>query len=839
MNAYCAGAAVIAFRHDAQGRVVRRSFPAEHACFIRQADAREATLRLLRGSEHVLGIREEGEWVRVVWTSKEVLKRVSAKDGYFAQLGIDTFEGDLDPVRRWHLDQRVLIQRPRRCFLDFEADSRVTFRELHRMRILCWSLSDESGRTVARGMLEDDTDAAERVMLQGLVKALDAFVQVIAWNGDRFDFPLFYERARRLGINAEWQRWLWLDHMVLWLRMNMSASESGDEKQFAGLGAIAEAVLGEKKQVDLSEGTHISWKMWRAGGEERRRLGLYCDDDATKMARIEARTGYIELHHTLCDVMGVFPDSRAVSPKVQVESYLMRLGHGRGMRFATAHYRDNVAGEGDQFKGAYVMHPTQKGIVKGVHVCDFARLYPSIIVSWNMSPETLTDDRLVENVDSRPSYLRHLPLKRFPLPEGTCFAPITNAVFSKATTGLLPEAVLEMLRLRKEWDDKKSAEPPGTALWKEADRRSAAYKIAANIFFGVVGSQFSRFYVRALGESITQAGSFLIKAVAAAAEERGLRAIYGDTDSLFIVGCSRETFEAFVAWCNKELFPKLVAEHSAPRNEIKLAYEKEFERVVMVSAKRYIGRYTHYKGKAATEKSKPEIKGLEYKRGDGARMGRQLQGEVIDALLGGGVLRDREGPCEEDPHAFVALLDRWRARVLEGELARDEVILSKKLGKALDEYERKKKKDGTDAALPAHVEVAHILLKRGRDIGSGVRIEYVVTDGAASPQVTIPAEDWTPGAPFDRYYLWEDLVFPPTRDLLEAAFPGEDWSRWAKVRPPKPRSHAQKLEAAGQGTLITSAVVAGKFAGQPLVKVQKVAPKPKAPPPPNGQRKLF
>lgn len=794
----------------------------------------------LADATRVVGVKEEGDWLRVSFTDGETLRRVAAKDGWFATQGLETFEADIDPVKRWMLDNRITVQRPRRAYLDFEADSRTPFRDLHLMRVLAWSVAElvetrdivtgelhRTAVTVATDVLAENTDEAEGSMLRALWRTLANFDQVVAWNGARFDFPLFFERSRRTGAGTEWNRWLWLDHMVAYLRLNMSASESGDEKQFTSLGAIAAEHLGEKKTVDLATTAALAWKMWAgivtreehpeigslSPTEQRVLLARYCADDALKMAKIEAKTGYLELHHTLCESTGIFPDTGAIGPKGQVETFLMRLGHDRGMRFPTTHH--DVTDD-SQFKGADVIEVTNTGIVKNVHVADFARLYPSIIVSWNMSPDTCVDYILEEDPLNRPSYLRHLPLRQNPLPEGCCYAPTTKVVFKREPQGLLPAAVTEMLRLRKHWDDLKASLPPGTDGWKEADRRSAAYKISANSFYGVIGSKYSRFFKREVAESVTRTGAWLLQAVSKAAEKRAQRVVYGDTDSVFVTNTTRQGFAEFVEWCNRELFPPMLRECHAPHNSIKLAYEKAFELVLFVSSKRYAGRYEHFKGSDATIDSKPEIKGIEYKRGDTAKLARQLQGEVLDRILGGGVLDDpTRGPrkktarrdyCETSPAVFEELLNRWRDRVLLSALERDEVVIAKKLSKGLGEYERKQKKDGTDAALPAHVEIALILAERGRDVGGGVRIEYVVTDGDAAPQKKIPAEDWAEGDLFDRFYLWDDLIYPATQRLLEAAFPATDWKRWARTRPLRPRTQAAKREAAGQSVLFDAAL---------------------------------
>jgi DNA polymerase elongation subunit (family B) len=783
VNAYWAGPKIVAFRRDDSGRLIRSELRSEHACFVRRSDISKEIEAQLRGSRYVVGLREEaGGWLRIRWLSREHCLRAASREGWFASRGIEVFEADVDPVRRWITDERIEIARPRRCYVDLEADSRVPFTRMHEMRILCWSLVSDDGSVRRVEMLREDTDQAEREMLLALWKALEDYDQVASWNGDYFDFPLIAARSERCGIAVEARRLLWIDHLAVFQRLNMSASESGDEKQSMSLGAVAKAVLGadEAKLVDLGDvGGLTTWAMYAAGGTERERLGAYCLDDSDKMRRIEERTGYLELQQTLSEATFVFPDSRGIQPTQQVEGFMLRLGSQRGVRFPTHHYGAND--EHEQFKGAFRMEPTRKGVLEHVHVGDFERLYPSIIISWNMSQETWQRDvRLIESGAGRPSYLAHKPLERYPIPEGCC-ASTTDQVFANEPQGVLPAAVSEMLRLRIEWDEKKKKSPPGTPEWQEAARRSAAYKIAANSFYGVVGSPFSRFFEREIAEAVTQCGVWLIQETIRAAESSrwGMKVIYGDTDSLFIAGCTKERFEQFKDWCNAELYPQLLAEKKASRNTIRLGYEKEFRRLVIVGKTRYFGSYVHFKGKAAAADSKPEIKGLEFKRGDAARLARKLQEELVHRVLGCG--------CEPstEVEVFEQHLNEWKQRVLEGDLALSDFVQSKRVAKNLREYVRKTKKDGEQSALPPHVEIALELQRRGKDVRPGVKIEYFVVDGSTAPLKYLPAEDYA--GQVDRFYLWEDVIYPPTQRVLEATFPAADWKRWARVRPAKLR----------------------------------------------------
>lgn len=801
----------------------------------------------------IAGVREDGAHWRVGFYQRRSALRAPESDGWFARNKIRVLEADVDPVRRWITDSGCEIGTPRRAYIDIETDSRVPFSRGAEARILSWSLVDEDLRKVGRVLLED-TDVAERELIRELFRVLQDYDLAIAWNGDRFDFVRIGARVGILGIGVELRRWLWMDHMRVFNKLNVSAAESGDEKQFAGLGAVAASVLGPEQGRKLLElgrlGGPTTWGIWEAGvanvspelreqlraaakvGDEVayyellpddwKNLRDYNVDDSEKMRGIEARTGYIDLLETRCRSTFTLPDSRGLKSTLFVEGFMMRLAASRTppIRFASRVWNDNAEEENteqrEQFKGAFVLEPKRLGIIKHVHVCDFARLYPSIIQTFNMSAETWRPDiQIVPGWwEHRPPYLQHLPKPpEEPIPEGHCAAALTNQVFANEPVGILSECVTELLRLRKTWDDLKKHQPPGTPAWKEADRRSTAYKNTVNAFFGVVGSVFSRLYVREVAESISQTGVWLIQETIAAIEARGWTVIYADTDSAFVIGCSEEDFAEFVAWCDRELYPRLIRERGCSRSTISLAYEKAFKVLVLFGKKRYAATFEHFKGERASADSRPEIKGLEFKRGDSAQLGRRMQEEIVKRMLAG----------VEDVAVYEEIVTRYRARVLEQPLARDEVLLSKRLSQRLQDYARTLKKDGkTFARQSQHVEVARLLEERGRDVGAGVRIEYLVLDNTTDPVTLAPAEDWTPALEVDRHYLWESMVYPPSSRILEIVFRMADWKRWERSRP-------RATALAGVGDLFAASdlrKVRDVVATVPAVK--KASPKAKA-----------
>lgn len=821
VNGFVDGTDLVLLYRDEAGELKARRRPAEWSSFYRAGALSPAVLRDLRNAQAVAGLSEEGDFVRVKWRAEEWRREAhraevkrDGKDvpGFFASLGVEHFEADVDPIRRFFSETGARVAAPRRVYLDIETDSRVppVVARRGKARVLSWVLvaddeperdaRDPAGlRVVGAEVLDEDSDEAERKLLEALWRAADPFDQFAAWYGDGFDFPIVRGRSQLLGARAkDLRRWLYLDHLVAYERMNRNAAESGDEKTSLRLNDVATELLGEgKHDFDASK----TYEAWAAGGAERRRMVDYMVQDGKLLPRIERKTGYLALNAVICEFARCFQETRNLAPIPLIDGFLLRIGVERKTRFPS---RARDEEEHRKFAGAFVLEPKVRGIRRNVHVFDFSGMYPSIMLTWNMSPETK----------------RAVPVNG-PIPPGHCRSPATRVGFVVEPRGIVPEALVVVGDARKQWQKKQAALPPGTAEWYDAGRRSNGYKVFRNSFYGATGAPVCRFHDRAVAESTSQTGAWLIQKTLAAAEERGWLADYGDTDSGFIEGARREEVAEFVRWLNAEFYPKLVADAGCRENHIEVAYEKEFERVVFVGKKRYIGVFRHYKwsttcscttahgdpgsvdlrtmtcrdcGKVWAElppaRGKPEVKGLEWKRGDSIALCRALQWKVIEKLM---VER-----CE-DPLAFVPLVEAARDHVLKDALAIEEVRQSQSLTKSLKEYEkgRKKKGDGSDAAEPRHVQVARVLRERGEQVEEGTKIVYYVRDASVSPMIVAPAADYAGDA--DRHYLWENLIYPATQRVLEAAFPVEpgmsvedlrarDWDRFAKTRPRRARA---------------------------------------------------
>lgn len=834
LNAYADDDRLYLVTRGADGERRVEAKVAEYACFLRKDSTPPQVVDQLRASRRVKRLADEGQHLRVVWRDRWSRYEACRPRGVFDQEGIEVLEGDVDPVRRYLTDNpEVEVARPRRCYVDFECDSRKTAENARdEARMLAWSVVDEEPpgpgdravefdvpayedleegpwtvegalervrgrgarrrvvrterrlvRAVASAALVEDSDAAERALIEQFWRAIEPYDQVVAWAGDFFDFPYLAARTDRARVRVDPRPWLWLDQQP-WYRVRDSDA-GGAEKQSQKLDDVAHLKAGVGKLEGVSG--KDSWDLWLA---DPAKLLRYCERDSALCAVVERATGYLDILNDLAALSACFPDSNGrrakvgrsfygVQPTSQVEGFLMRLGAARGHRFRSHWYDPDLKRKRQEYAGGHV-EDAAVGFHEDVHVCDFARLYPNAILSFNLSPETFRG-----RVPERPTYAVGAP---FDVPEGCAVLPGTRAIFAQEPRGVLPLALERLLELRAECSKIKKTYPAHSPEWAAADRKDQALKTAINAYYGVLGSPYSRFFLREVAESTTLVGQWLLGATLRAATDRGYATRGGDTDSSFVSGPPEAEFRSFVAWCNTELYPPMVRATGATRCSISLEFEKTFRTMLIVRKKGYAGLVTSYKG---VKGCKLVVRGLEARRGDWPRLSARLQEEVLDLAVARGV---------RDVSRYVALVAAVRELVLprtevhqgrprdcSAPLSIAEVSRWVRLAKDLDEYVQRKKDDGEDAAQGPHVAVARVLKVRGVQVGRGTKVAYVVTDGSCSPAKAVPAEDYA--GELDRYYLWEQLVYPPTQRVLEAAFPEEDWAKYLRARPSKRYAH--------------------------------------------------
>ena len=166
--------------------------------------------------------------------------------------------------------------------------------------------------------------------------------------------------------------------------------------------------------------------------------------------------------------------------------------------------------------GGYVK-PPMVGRHQWVVSMDLASLYPHLMMQYNMSPETLIEDRtLGVNIDNTLDQTR--PESSVP---DACMC--ANGVhFRKDTRGVIPTIIDELYKerkgVKKEMIDTKIQVEKGVLNKKLADgqitklnAQQMAIKIMMNSLYGAMGNRWFRYYDVRVAEAVTTSGQVAIR----------------------------------------------------------------------------------------------------------------------------------------------------------------------------------------------------------------------------------------------------------------------------------------------------------------------------------------
>ena len=377
--------------------------------------------------------------------------------------------------------------------------------------------------------------------------------------------------------------------------------------------------------------------------------------------------------------------------------------------------------ENEGFEGAIVLEP-KPGIYinEPISVLDYASLYPSSMISENISHDTLVIDEKYDNlpgyeyVDITFDLFKGKGDAKKKIGEQTC----RYVQFPNSEKGLLPRILQKLLKQRKAtrkkitWktitlntgeeykgnvidetdtyikmkvEDKNTIEIDKNKIksniythndFEKAilDGLQLAYKLTANSLYGQVGAPTSPIFMKELAASTTATGRNLILSAKKFAEEQyNCEVVYGDTDSVFIklppLSCYKKyghpTEKQNILQYNVDVGEQLSADfQKLLKPPHCLEWEKMFYPFIIFSKKRYVGNlYEH-----DVNKFKQKSMGIVLKRRDNANIVKIIYGGVIDIILN-----------EVDINKSLEFLDKSLKRLANGEYPLEELVVTKTL----------------------------------------------------------------------------------------------------------------------------------------------------------------
>jgi DNA polymerase elongation subunit (family B) len=347
---------------------------------------------------------------------------------------------------------------------------------------------------------------------------------VTGWNIQLFDIPYICKRLNRVlgeklmkrfsnwGLVTEGEVYIQgrkqttfdvggltqLDYLDLYKKFTYKAQES------YRLDYIAEVELGQKK-LDHSE--FDTFKDFYTKGWQK--FIEYNIVDVELVDRLEDKMKLIELALTM-----------AYDAKVNYADVFYQVRMWDNIIYNYLKKRDIVippkirSDKNEKYAGAYVKEPIP-GKYDWVVSFDLNSLYPHLIMQYNISPETLLDERHPTATVDR-ILEEEINFELFK-DNAVC---ANGAMYRKDVRGFLPELMdkmynervifkKRMLQAKQQYE-----KTPTKALEKEIARCNniqMAKKISLNSAYGAIGNQYFRYYKLANAEAITLSGQVSIR----------------------------------------------------------------------------------------------------------------------------------------------------------------------------------------------------------------------------------------------------------------------------------------------------------------------------------------
>jgi len=325
-------------------------------------------------------------------------------------------------------------------------------------------------------------------------------------------------------------------------------------------------------------------------------------------------------------------------------------------------------------KGAFVYEP-KPGIYENIAMFDFTSMHTSIIISYNISKETLEEKGK----------------NQFQSPEIEIDGKNKIFYFSRKP-GFVPTILKEIFEKRKRFKEEYKKDPN---IFTKA--RSNAFKLLSASAHGYIGFSGARYYSWEASSSIlAYVRQFNIETIKKI-EKLGHKVIYGDTDSVaFLINKdSKEDIKNLLKRLNEKL-----------PGVMELELEGFFKRGIWVTTRE--GK-SGAKKKYAMIKEDGEVKirGFETVRRDWCKLAREVQDKIIRLIL-------NEGNEKKALEYFKEVVEKLKKR----EIKKEDLIIRTQLTKPISEYK----------SISPHVVAAKKIKENEEPMAHGSLIEYYIAE---------------------------------------------------------------------------------------------------------------
>lgn len=255
------------------------------------------------------------------------------------------------------------------------------------------------------------------------------------------------------------------------------------------------------------------------------------------------------------------------------------------------------------YTGGYVMDP-MRGIHDDVVLCDYSSMYPTIITSCNISPESMLPCSGDAGGDGRVDWDSSVLTVR---------SGGLAVSFDRGAKATVPRLVKDLVVTRSRY----RASMPAYAV---------ALKVLSNSIYGAWGYEHSAMYSPSCSSSVTAVGRWCLTVAAGIFSGCGMQVVYGDTDSCFVNKRQHGDTggESNASRCSRILSIITAVFEYTPMSGMKMLLETTLSRMLLVGKKNYA---------YIDPTSRVRFKGVSVVRKDAIGIKRKLAERCITTIL--------------------------------------------------------------------------------------------------------------------------------------------------------------------------------------------------------------
>ena len=547
------------------------------------------------------------------------------------------FEADIIYTNRFLIDEVDEIEKTdyKTFHIDIETLSEGGFPNVDTANqpVICLTIYDSFTKTYDTWIWRKDFETSmaasvkkfsnEKDMLEDVIKYFQIRQPdiITGWNVLFFDMKYLINRMKNLGLNVNklsplnsayvskpreggsrlFQGDPFIKGVVIFdLLKHYRKVHKGELSSFS-LNSVAEEELGEQK-ISTHHVIDDDWKT-----DNWMNVVKYNKKDVELTVKIDEKTGIINFFDEMRILAHCNFDDCKYYGRI-VDMFILRYARERNIVLPSKKPFDPDR----KLAGGFV-HEPKIGLYDNVVVIDLNQLYPSLIQTFNLSPETKTEDGEID---------------------------INGVKFTKNKQGIVPSILDELSKIRTSYKKKMKELRYDDPEFTIYDNKQQAAKNLICTVYGVNALSTFRLNTDYVAQTITYLGRELNKWMTTEVEKEGHKVIYGDTDSIFIQIDSEDFIgegKKLATMLNGKL--GLFAERfNVKEHTLELDLEKAYKKIMIGAKKRYAGLVCWKDGKP--EDDIMRVVGFDSKRSDTSIYSKDIQNNLFEMILRDGKKED-------------------------------------------------------------------------------------------------------------------------------------------------------------------------------------------------------